>query len=71
MHSAPLVTSLPGLARPATPPRATRRPGLDPGLRRAADANDASLGCTHALALCAPPGIALGAGVRPQKDARP
>ncbi|MEJ1284874.1 hypothetical protein NN561_015864 [Cricetulus griseus] len=31
MHSAPLVTSLPGLARPATPPRAPRRPGLDPG----------------------------------------
>lgn len=31
MHSAPLVTSLPGLARPATPPRAAQRPGLDPG----------------------------------------
>lgn len=34
MHSALLVTSLPGLARPATPPHSTRRPGLDPDLRR-------------------------------------
>lgn len=75
MHSAPLVTSLPGLARPATPPRATRRPGLDPGLRPAADTNGTSLGCTQALrqAFC-PPGIGLrarAAGVGPQKDVCP
>lgn len=55
------------------PSRATRRPGLDPGLRRAADANGASLGCTQALppALC-PPDIGLragAAGVGPQEDA--